>query len=110
MSSMRVHAEVLAEVDHAAGFQLEHGDRLAAVQQVEGGLVIERDGVEMLKSGRVLVDQLHGVVDDGERLQAEEVHLQHAQFGQRTHGELGDDFVRVAPREREVVGEILRRR
>ena len=57
-------------------------DGLAAIEQIEGLLVIERDRCDV-EIGRVLVDQLHGVVDDGERLQPEEIHLQHPEIRQR---------------------------
>ena len=93
-----VHPEVPAQVGHATGFQLEHRDRRAPAQQLETGLVIERD-LRNIKVWSVPVDQLHRIVDHRQGLQPEEVHLQHSQFRQGTHGELGHHFIRIAPGE-----------
>ena len=92
---------------HAAGFQLEHGDRHAPAEQFVGRPVVERDQPDV-EVRRVPADQPHRIVDDGERLQPEEVHLEHAQLGQRTHGVLGDDFVLIAAGQRDVDVEIVR--
>ena len=43
MSSILSRLELPAGFDHAAGFQLEHAHRLAAVEEVEGLPVVERD-------------------------------------------------------------------
>ena len=57
----------------------------------------------MSKSGMRLRMHSHGLLDDGEGLQAEEVHLEQAHLGERLHGILGDDFAFVAAGERDDV-------
>ena len=80
-----------AGLDHAAGFQLEHTHRLAAVEELEGFPVLQRNVLDR-EVRRVLADVLHRFLDDGEVLQPEEVHLQKADIGDGLHVVLGDDF------------------
>jgi hypothetical protein len=37
------HFELAAEILHSAGFQLEHRDRVAAVEQIVGSGIVERN-------------------------------------------------------------------
>ena len=100
-----VHVELAAEAHHSAGFELEHSSRLAAVEELESGLVVEALVVED-ETGRVPLDQVDGVLHHREGLQAEEVHLQHAQVGERAHRILGHDFPFLAADEGDVVRQL----
>ena len=97
--------ELFAEVYHAAGFQLEHRHRLAAIQQIEDILVVERDVVDV-KIGLLFADQSLRVADDRERFQPEKIHLQHAQIGERLPWSTGSRFRRRCARERDVIAQI----
>ncbi len=97
---------------HGSALELEHADRVAAAQQRQRGVVVERDGVDV--EGRVLgaADQLDRVLDDVEVAQAQEVHLQQAELFDAVHLVLGDDrrvlgalAVLGLALDREVVGE-----
>ena len=59
-----VHAEVPAQIGHAAGFQLEYRDGCAPAQQLKTRRVIERD-VFNTEARRVPVNQLHRIIDNG---------------------------------------------
>ena len=59
------------------------------LQQLERVLIVERDLADH-ELRLALADQRDRVLDHGQRLQAEEVHLQHAEVGERTHGKLAD--------------------
>ena len=72
----RGKADLAAEVLHAAGFKLEDARGAAGVEQGEGLRVFERDGFDVEFGVGGAADVVHGVGDDGERLQAQEVHLQ----------------------------------
>ena len=100
-----LHPEVPAEVGHASGFQLEHGGRRAPAQQFKGLFVIERDVLDF-EIRCVPVDELHGIVDHGQRFQTEEVHFEHPQFRERAHGELSDGFAFVTAGERHVFRQV----
>ena len=72
-----VDVELPADADHAAGFQLEDRDRLAAVSRSK--VAWSSSGiVSMSKSGVCSWISVDGVGDDRERFQPEEIHLQHA--------------------------------
>ena len=89
---------------HAAGFELEYAHRLAAVEQVEGRLVVERD-LGDVETRLVPADVLHSLMDHGEVSQAEEVHFQKAHLSDGTHVVLRDHFALVAAGERHVIIE-----
>ena len=99
--------ELLAEVAHAAGFQLEHPERLRVVEQLVGLGVVERQGLEVEHSAGGALHELHGVAEDGERLQPEEIHLQQAEVADRAHRVLGDDAAVVVLLQRQEVDERL---
>ena len=96
----RVDIEAFAAIRDAGAFHLEDAQGFAAVVDVERGLVVLRDGVE-IKIRRVDFDEPHGLLHDREGLEAEEVHLEHAEVGEWTHGVLGDDFVLLAAAKRD---------
>ena len=60
----------------------------------------------MSKPGVVRLDVVDGLLDDGEVLQAEEVHLEEADLGDGSHVELGDDLAVLALGEGAVVAEV----
>jgi hypothetical protein len=62
---------------HAAAFELEHGHRLALRQQVEGGTVVQGDArkIEIDLLGVAADDEFPGLLQDGQRGQAQEVEL-----------------------------------
>ena len=57
-----------------------------------------------------LLDHLQRVVDDRERGEAEEVHLEKRQLLEAVHVVLGDDFVAVGAVERDELLQRLRAR
>ena len=75
-------------IAHARTFQLEHAHRIALPQHMECCLVVERDlvGVEIRD---VLADEPLRLVDDCERLQAEEVEFHQPGLLNIFHVELG---------------------
>ena len=91
--------EIPAIARHAA-FKLEDADRFAAVEHIEGGLIVDRDFLDV-EAGHAAADQFLGIADHRESLQAEKIHLQHPEIGQRFHGILRDHLVLLAARERE---------
>jgi len=68
------------KVADALRVQLEHRERLGGAQHLEGLRVVHRDGVDVELGVVPLLHELHGVVDDGEGAQAEEVDLEQAQL------------------------------
>ena len=82
--------ELTAERLHAAGFELEHADGLRLVEEGEGLGVLEADLLDVeIGLLAMLADEVLGVVDDGERLEAQEVHLQEAELLDGVLGVLG---------------------
>ena len=63
---------------HARRFELEYAERVAALEHVVGLRVVYRYFVEVDVPFAVALDVLHRAVEDGERAQAEEVHLDEA--------------------------------
>lgn len=84
-----------AGFDHSAGFELEHAHGLAAVEDVEGLLVVEGDFLDA-EAADFGADVVDGFLDDGEVFQPEEVHFEESDLGDGTHVILGDDFALVA--------------
>ncbi len=70
--------------------------------------VVERHRVEVEREALALED-LQGVVDHGDRLQAEEVHLEQAELLDHLHVPLGGDFVAVGLVERHELLDRARR-
>ena len=100
-------AELPAEGLHAAGFELEHGCRHAAAEQFVGRAVVKRDLPDVKIRARP-PDQFDRVIDDRQRLESEEIHLEHAELGERAHGVLGHHFLLIAAGERHVDVEVGR--
>ena len=93
-----VGTELFAGIHHAARFHLEDGDGLGAFQEFEGFGVVEWHGGDF-KVGEALVDVALGLVNHRKGFESQEIHLQHAQVSERSHGELGDNFSFVTTRQ-----------
>ena len=104
MCSIVSTPKLLAKVQHPSGLELEHTHCLPAAQEIERCRVIKRHGGE-IEVRHPLPDEVLRILDDREGLQAEEIHLQHAEFGQRVHRELRHDLSLVAARQRDVLVE-----
>ncbi len=63
---------------HPGAFELEDAVRVAPAQHLERLLVVERDVQDVDVDALVLLHVLHGVGEDGQVCQAEEVHLERA--------------------------------
>ena len=92
--------ESLAAIRNATAFHLENAKRFASVVNIKGGFVVAGYEVDV-EIWHLRVDESHRLLHDRERAQAEEVHFEHAEVGERAHGILGDDFVFLAPAERD---------
>lgn len=68
--------ELAAEVAHAWGFELEDARGAALVEEGEGGGVVVGEALPGDGALVVGLDELFGLLDDGEGLEAEEVHLE----------------------------------
>ena len=79
-------------IAHAPRFQLEDAERPRVREQRIGLGVVQRQRVEVDRHAPRVADQGHGVGEDGERAEAEEVHLEQAELLDRPHGEPGDQL------------------
>ncbi len=86
---LHLHQQVL----HAAGFELEDALGLAVGEELEDLRVGEVELLEVEVHAVLLLDQLAGPLQDAERPQAQEVHLQQADLLDDRAFELGDDVV-----------------
>src|ERR1700758_528402 len=73
-----VDVELLTKIDHPTGFQLEHANRFAAVQQIKGGSIAKRDRFER-EIRLPISDQSGRILQNRERFEPEKIHLQHAE-------------------------------
>ncbi len=71
--------------------------------------VVERQRLQIQSLSPHLLDQPQRIVNDGQRRQPEEVHLQQAEFLDRLHVIGGHDFVVLGAMQRNQVGKRLRR-
>ncbi len=77
---------------HPGGLQLEHPAGLPLPDQLEGGLVVERDLGEVHPHPGPLLHQPAHVIEQGQVPEPQEVHLQEAQGLQVVHVELGNEL------------------
>ena len=84
------------DIGHAATFKLEDARRQAFAKQFIGSGVVERQRFEVQLFAARFFNQLHAVVNDGERGEPEKIHFQQADFLQVVHRILGRDFILVA--------------
>ena len=68
----------LEQLPHAGRLDLEHADRVRALQQGERVRIVEREVVGYQVDAVLALHVLDGLGDDGERPQAQEVHLEQA--------------------------------
>ena len=80
-----------AEVAHTPGFQLKHADRPSGIEEIVGLLVVEGQFVDIDFDVFGLLDHFAGVSNDGQRFEAEKIHLEQTQITYGVHGVLGDD-------------------
>ena len=78
---------------HTVGFQLEDTGRLTGGKQLKSLAVVQRDFLEVDSLAPRLADEAYGAVQHGEIAQAEEVHLEQADFFDGVHLELRHDAV-----------------
>ena len=82
-------------VAHAPRFKLEDAAGEAFGEYLVGLFVVQLEVFDYDLDAAVLFDQLEGVGDDGQRGEAEEVHLEKAKLLHAGHVVLGDDFIPV---------------
>ena len=80
-----VRQQAAHQVLHPPGFQLEHGGGLGALEQIEGGCIVQGHSVDIHRRPAApsfdgAVDGLHSPVDDGQRGQSQEVELHQARL------------------------------
>ena len=93
-----VGLEALQDVAHAVRLELEQAAGPARGEQLVGLRVVERAARSgSMRVARLGLDHLHAVVDEGERAQAQEVHLQEADALDALHVELGRDVAPCCP-------------
>ena len=95
--------QVSKQLSHAVALELEYAVGLTLAEQLVGGLVIERNGLDIDRF-TLLGDQAASSIDDGEIAQSKEVHLEQTQLLQRLHRILGHDVIAVFG-ERDQVGQ-----
>ena len=106
LEPVRVHGA--QQRAHRAAVELEHAQRVAAGQQLVGGLVVQRQRLQHDVLAAVVLDAGDGVVQHGQVAQAQEVHLEQAERLARRVVELGDDrAVGLALPHRNVVDDRL---
>ena len=103
----RIDLKLPAQVAHPAGFQLENAERVRLVQQVVRSGVLERQMVDGNVDALRPLHHFTGVANDGERLEAEEIHLQQAKVSDRPHRVLRHDGALLIGLEREQIHERL---
>ena len=101
--------EAAENVLHPGTFKLKHTAGQSRGKEIVGLLIVEREGVHVQIEALVLFEHLQGVVDDRQRGQGQEVHLQEPDsfhVGHRIHGR---DFVFVRLVQRDEIRDRLRR-
>ena len=100
-------AELGDHLPHAAAFHLEDADGVALGEQLVGLGVVERQlrQVEVGASGRFGRMMAHGVGEEGQRLQAEEVELDEADPLDVVHRVLREHRAFLVDEERQVLRE-----
>ena len=103
-----VGAQLAQQLLHATGFELEHAIGIARGEELEGLPVVEgADGGHVLGLAVAPRDDLLGLRDLGERLQAQEIHFQQARALGLDHGVLHHHLLVLVHRERRELGELV---
>ena len=87
---------------HTRRLELEGSDGLAALVELIGKLIIDRDGIEIYDIARGLLDNLARLLHLGEGLQTQEVHLDES--GGLDHVTVVLGYCRLQSREIRVIG------
>ncbi len=95
------------DVAHAVRFKLEDSGGIAAGEKFVGGFVVEREIIDVDFDATVLLNHFHGIVQDGERGEAEKIHLEKANALEGVHVVLRGDFVAVGLVDGDEFGERL---
>ena len=90
-----VGLEALQAVAHAGTFELEHADRIGPGEQLVGLAIVERDLGEVDVDAAAALDELHGLLQDRQGLEAEEVELHQARRLDQLPVVLGDGEARL---------------
>ena len=93
------------DVPHAVRLKLKNRRRFSAREKFVGCLVIQRQRAQIDVHAAILLDHVHGIVQHGERRQAQEIHLQQADVLEALHVVLRRDFIPVGLVQRDDVGE-----
>ena len=99
--------EVGQDAAHAAGFELEHAHRVRPLKELKRFRVIQRQLHEIHVVAVDQLDQVDCLLQDGEGLEAEKVHLQQTDLLDRLLGVLGDGRAVLVASERYEVYERL---
>ncbi len=93
LERLRLHVD-----EHLLGartLELEDAVGVGSPEERVGGLVVERQGVDVDVHAALRPDEVDGLLDDGQVGEAEKVHLEQADLLHAVHVELGDDRVAV---------------
>ena len=101
--------ELAQDVLHARRLELEHARGARRLEKGVGRGVVQGKRLEVDRGPLVLADARHAVVQQGQRLQPEEVHLQKADAADLVHGVLRDDLVVLRARQGRVLDDGARR-
>ena len=97
------------QLAHARALELEDAVRRAVAEHPVGLRIVQRDRVDVEVDALGPLDLLQRVVDQRQRAEAQEVHLQQADPLDLLHVPLGREFVALPLVERRVVGDRPRR-
>ena len=100
-----IGSRLAQQLAHAGRLELEDAERGALLEHLVGLRVVQRHVVDVEHDILGPLDLLERVVDERERAQPQEVHLQQADTLDLLHVPLGDDFVPRPLVERRVVGD-----
>ena len=87
-SNSRLHAD--EDLFHAPAFQLEHAVRVPLESSCRSSRSSRGDVGDVDLDAPALFDELQGIANDGERLEAEEVEFRETDGGEIVHGKLRD--------------------
>ncbi len=86
-----VRAHALEQIADTVGFHLEHALGVAALQQGERGRVDQREFLQIDLYAARFLNEPDSIVEQRERSQSQEVHLEQAHFFEITHDPLSRD-------------------
>ena len=101
--------ELPEPVGHPGTLELEHGNGVPARKELECLRVVLGDAVKVDRLPAGFLDHAQAVLENGERPEAEEVHLEKAGCFQVLHVVLGHDLGLGSPVQRDEVADVPRR-